>query len=324
MLGRTEDAAIRQASQEIVELMEEALAATRSLTGELSPPALQNGSLLPALEWLARWVGEKHHLTLHLTPPPAPLPRVPEDTAVFLYQAVRECLLNTVKYARVDAADVTVTQDAEGLTLTVADAGVGLDPRTLRVAGGTEGGFGLLGIRERLESIGGRLEIAGAPGEGSRVTLIVPLRERGATAAAAAASAPATRVSESPAPRRLRVLVADDHALLRRGFATLLAGEADLEVVGEAANGQQAIELTRQLLPDVILMDVSMQVLNGIETTRTIHAEFPGIRVIGLSMLEEPEQPEAMRQAGAVGYLSKNDSAEALLAAIRAGGAAPA
>jgi len=224
----------------------------------------------------------------------------------------------------VDAADVTVTQDAEGLTLTVADAGVGFDPRTLRVADGTEGGFGLLGIRERLESIGGRLEITSAPGEGSRVTLIVPLRERGATAAAAAASAPATRVSESPAPRRLRVLVADDHALLRRGFATLLAGEADLEVVGEAANGQQAIELTRQLLPDVILMDVSMQVLNGIETTRTIHAEFPGIRVIGLSMLEEPEQPEAMRQAGAVGYLSKNDSAEALLAAIRAGGAAPA
>jgi len=121
--------------------------------------------------------------------------------------------------------------------------------------------------------------------------------------------------------RRLRVLVVDDHALLRRGFTTLLAGEADLEVVGEAANGQQAIELTRQMAPDVILMDVSMPVMNGVEATRTIHAEFAGIRVIGLSMFEEPEQPEAMRQAGAVGYLSKNDSVEALLAAIRGGGA---
>ena len=319
MLGRTEDAAMRQASQEIVELMEEALAATRSLTGELSPPALQNGSLLPALEWLARWVGEKHHLAVRLTPPPAPLPRVPEDVAVLLYQAIRECLLNAVKYARVDVADVMVTWDTEGLTLTVADAGVGFDPRTLRVAGGDDGGFGLLGIRERLESVGGRLEITSAPGEGSRFVLTFPLPvvpEDGMSLEPPPALVGVVQRA-SPAAPRLRVLVVDDHALVRRGFATLLAGEADLEVVGEAANGQQAIELTRKLLPDVILMDVSMPVLNGIEATRTIHAEFPGIRVIGLSMFEESTQPETMREAGAVGYLNKNDSADALLAAIR-------
>jgi len=306
-----------------VELMEEALAATRSLTGELSPPALQNGSLLPALEWLARWIREKHHLTVHLTPPAVPLPRVPGDTAILLYQAIRECLLNTVKYARVDAADVTVTRDTEGLTLTISDAGVGFDPRTLRVAGGTEGGFGLLGIRERLELVGGRLEIASAPREGSRFVLTVPLPVVPAEGMAPRPPvAPRGEVQRaSPAAPRLRVLVVDDRALVRRGFATLLAGEPDLTVVGEAANGQMAIELTRQLAPDVILMDISMPVLNGIEATRTIHAEFAGIRVIGLSMFEEPEQPEAMRQAGAVGYLSKNDSVEALLAAIRGGGA---
>jgi DNA-binding NarL/FixJ family response regulator len=112
----------------------------------------------------------------------------------------------------------------------------------------------------------------------------------------------------------------DDHALVRRGFATLLAGEPDLEVVGEADNGQRAIELTRQLTPDVILMDVSMPVMNGVDATRAIHEEFPSVRVIGLSMLEEA-QSEAMLQAGAVGYLRKSDSAEALLAVIRGGGA---
>lgn len=101
------------------------------------------------------------------------------------------------------------------------------------------------------------------------------------------------------------------------------AGEPDLFVVGEAADGQMAIELTRQLAPDVILMDISMPVLDGIEATRAIHAEFPAVRVIGLSMFEVTDQPEAMLQAGAVGYLGKNDSAEALLAAIR-GGAPPA
>jgi DNA-binding NarL/FixJ family response regulator len=133
---------------------------------------------------------------------------------------------------------------------------------------------------------------------------------------------PAEAESGSCAARRLRVLVVDDSALVRRGIATLLRGESGLEVVGEADNGQRAIELTRQLTPDVVLMDVSMPVMNGIDATRAIHAEFPMVRVIGVSMLEDPEQSEAMRQAGAVGYLSKNDSAEALLAIIRGGGAA--
>jgi CheY-like chemotaxis protein len=233
-------------------------------------------------------------------------------------------LLNTVKHAKVGAADVTVAQDAADLTLTVTDAGVGFDPTLLRVAGGTEGGFGLLGIRERLESVGGRLEIASAPGRGSRVTLVAPLGQAIAPPATLQGASLAETEPRSSAGRRLRVLLVDDHALVRRGFATLLAGEPDLEVVGEADNGQRAVELNRKLTPDVIVMDVTMPVMNGIDATRAILAEFPTTRVIGLSMFEDPEQPEAMRRAGAVGYLRKNDSAEALLAAIRGGGTPPA
>ena len=312
---------LRQGAQEIDALIQEALGQTRSLTGELSPPALQSGRLLPALEWLIRWVREKHHLTVHLTPPRVPLPLIPEDTAVILYQAIRECLLNTVKYAQVDEATVTVVAAAPTLTVTVADAGVGFDPTHLRVAGGTEGGFGLLGIRERLEGIGGRLEIASTLGSGSCVTLVAPLGRTAMAPATSPPAVPAEAESGSRAARRLRVLVVDDHAVVRRGFATLLAREPDLEVVGEAENGRQAIELTRQLNPDVILMDVSMPVMNGIDATRAILAEFPALRVIGLSMFEDPAQPEAMLKTGAVGFLSKSDSAEALLEAIRGGGA---
>jgi DNA-binding NarL/FixJ family response regulator len=113
----------------------------------------------------------------------------------------------------------------------------------------------------------------------------------------------------------------DDDALVRRGFAALLTGEPDLEVVGEAADGKMAIELTRNLAPDVILMDISMAVMNGIEATRAIHAEFPAARVIGLSVLDAAGQSDAMRAAGAMAYLNKSDSAETLLAAIRGGGA---
>ena len=97
---------------------------------------------------------------------------------MLLYQAVRELLLNIVKYAQVTVAEVMLTQADDTLTLTVADAGVGFDPTRLRVVGGTEGGFGLFAIRERLELLGGRLEIASAPGQGSRFTLWVPVGQR--------------------------------------------------------------------------------------------------------------------------------------------------
>jgi CheY-like chemotaxis protein/anti-sigma regulatory factor (Ser/Thr protein kinase) len=230
-------------------------------------------------------MGEKHHLTVCLRPPAAPLPPLADDLSVLLYQAVRELLLNTVKYAQVAAAVVTLAHQEHTLTLTVADAGVGFDPTRLRVVGGVEGGFGLLGIRERLGLLGGHLEIESRPGQGSRFRLVAPLRPVAEeTPIVRPLAIPAAAPSGVALGRRTRVLVVDDDALVRRGFAALLTGEPDLEVVGEAADGKMAIELTRNLAPDVILMDISMAVMNGIEATRAIHAEFPAARVIGRAL----------------------------------------
>lgn len=308
-LGRAPDPQVQADAREILALTEEAISATRTLTRELSPPSLQRGGLLPALEWLAAWVLEKHKLTVHLSTLPGPPPSTPPALAVLLYQAVRELLLNAVKHAHVAAVEVTFSAESGGLTVAVADAGVGFDPALLRTAGGREGGFGLLGIHERLEWVGGRLSVVSAPGQGSRFTLWAPL--------------PAASEKAPPPPRTIRIIVVDDHALIRQAIITMLAAEPDLHVVGEAMDGQQAVALVQSLAPDVVLMDVSMPVMGGIPATRAICAAHPAVRVIGLSAAEDPAQEEAMRQAGARAYLRKSELAEALLTAIREAGAPP-
>jgi DNA-binding NarL/FixJ family response regulator len=116
---------------------------------------------------------------------------------------------------------------------------------------------------------------------------------------------------------KIRVLLADDHAVLRDGLARLLSEEQDMEVVGHATDGRMAVELAGKLPVDVILMDISMPKLNGIEATRIIHRKYPRIRIIGLSMFEEDEHVKAMRDAGAVNYLSKSGASIDLINAIR-------
>jgi two-component system response regulator NreC len=138
---------------------------------------------------------------------------------------------------------------------------------------------------------------------------------------------PRSLVTE-PAPAagtdgRLRVLLVDDHAVVRQGLACLLSEERLVEVVGEAANGREAVDLAGRLRPDVVIMDMSMPVMNGDEAARRIKKDLPEIRIIGLSMWEEPGMCERMYQAGAESYLLKTAPADELLAAIRGDRQAP-
>ena len=108
----------------------------------------------------------------------------------------------------------------------------------------------------------------------------------------------------------IRILIADDHAVMRQGLSTSLGQEPDIAIVGEAADGKAAVEKTRNLHPDVVLMDLGMPKMGGIEATQIIHSEMPNTRVIGLSMFVEKERANAMFEAGAVAYLSKSCSVE--------------
>jgi DNA-binding NarL/FixJ family response regulator len=119
----------------------------------------------------------------------------------------------------------------------------------------------------------------------------------------------------------IRVLVADDHPLVRAGLSGLLAASPDCEVIGQAEDGQQAVTLAEQLRPDVILMDLSMPVRDGISATREILESQPAIRIVALTSFAEHTQVKEMLAAGAVGYLLKDCQPSELLSAIRSAGA---
>jgi DNA-binding NarL/FixJ family response regulator len=115
----------------------------------------------------------------------------------------------------------------------------------------------------------------------------------------------------------IRVLLADDHSLVRRGFRRLLADETGIQVVGEACDGSQAVELSRTLRPDVIVMDMAMPGLNGTQATIEILKFLPGVGIVILSMYEEANYVRNAMDAGARGYLLKNASEVDLAAAIK-------
>jgi DNA-binding NarL/FixJ family response regulator len=116
----------------------------------------------------------------------------------------------------------------------------------------------------------------------------------------------------------IRILVADDHYVVRMGLAAMVSMEADLEVVGEAINGVQAVELYVKLKPDLVLMDLCMPIKDGIQATAEIRRQFPGARILMLTTFDGDEDIHRALQAGAQGYLLKNSTGDSLIPALRA------
>jgi two-component system response regulator NreC len=116
----------------------------------------------------------------------------------------------------------------------------------------------------------------------------------------------------------IRILLADDHVLVRQGFKLILSGQSDMQIAGEAANGREAVELGEKLQPDVVIMDVTMPELNGIEATRRLIALAPRARVLALSMHKDAVYVREILRAGARGYLLKDSADADLIAAVRA------
>jgi PAS domain S-box-containing protein len=303
---------VQESLKQVKDLLSRSIDASRSLTSELSPPILYDAGLAEALRWLGRWMKEKHGLTVDSELDDGIV--IPQDERVLLFRAARELLFNVSKHARVERAKLRLCFPAgDRVQIEVEDHGIGYDPALQNAGGKMAGGFGLFSIRERLEWLGGCLEIDAAPNRGTRVTVVLPV----ALDRSQKTRNQVRSKSESVQAGPIRVLLVDDHRIVREGLAQLLSGIPDIRVIGEAEDGHMAVDLARRLQPDVVVMDVSMPNMTGIEATRLIKTDLSDCRVIGLSMHQSADMESSMREAGASIYLAKDGPSEVLIKTIR-------
>jgi PAS domain S-box-containing protein len=327
-LLREPSEAVQLAAREVGELISQSIETSRTLTGELSPPILHEGGLSAAMKWLKRWMMDKYGLSIELSCN-GDLEDIGEDTLAIMFHSIKELLFNVVKHAGVRYVRADVQREGQHVRAVISDDGVGFDPSKMTGHGGVDGGFGLFSINERFAVMGGSLSVESVPGKGSRITLVSPPVKEKRQAVTAdehpSSSAVGTesedmRGAKRSFARKLRLLLVDDHAIVRQGLRRLLEDEADMEIAGEASDGERAIAMVRELAPDVVLMDIGMPGMGGVVATRAIHAEFPEVIVIGLSMFEGPERAAEMCQAGAADYVAKSDASETLVRAIQNAG----
>lgn len=303
----------------VVEIIGEATRTTRNLMSDLSPPpVLESEDLVSTIEWVIEKMGEES-LSVHFIHEESQIP-LKRELLIPFYQSVRELLLNVSKHAGVSDAVVHIQRFPDAIEIEVSDEGLGFSPQEMLRSPGPAGGFGLLNIYERLRWLDGSLELDSSPGHGTRAKITLPFQEVLQTteiAPPSAALAGGQRL-EPPWAEHPAVLLVDDHRMVREGFRSVIEAKSDIRVVGEAADGVEAVEQARLLHPDVVVMDINMPRMNGLEATRRIVQEMPDILVIGLSLHGHEEMSESIKKAGAVAYVSKEEAFNKLCDTIHA------
>jgi len=322
---------VRTILHEADELLHQSLDYTRTLVSELTPQALYERGLSAAVRWLGDQMRRQQLLTVEISLDTPELP-LPEADAVLLFHSVRELLFNVLKHGKTDRASVLMSYNQEVLSITVSDHGCGFeisglwDDRSDR--------FGLLSVRERMIALGGSLDLQSEPGKGTVASLHLPFKmshehieaeegEGGSPARAALVgehdglNVTTASVEKRGVETPLRVLVVDDHQMVREGLCCMLKEYDELTVVGEASTGEQALQLVGTLIPHVVIVDMNMPGWNGAETTKRILKAHPSTTVIGLSVQTDPHIAESMLKAGAAAFLQKDTVGAELYSTIQ-------
>jgi CheY-like chemotaxis protein len=311
---RSRNPELAKGVQKALRLLDQAIHSVRSLSSGLSPAFLDEEGLQKALEWLGQDLQVGHGLRVRFAVSHS-VRITNRSLRRFLFQATQEMLLNVVKHAGEQEAVVELEMRERDLVLRVTDRGQGFDPSEFISDAGPDRAYGLANIRERCSLLGGSMQIQSEAGHGTQISLSFPI----------------TQVQEElgfyevkplvPSQGRpIRVLIVDDHEILREGLTSALSTEPGIEVVGEASTGELALKLVPELKPDLVLMDVQMSGIGGVEATRRIRRDPKGPEVIGLTVALDEYTEGEMRKAGARTVLPKSASVTGVVAAIRSSG----
>lgn len=298
------------------DFLEEAIDAAKSLIVELRPPVLYEDGLPAAFQWLAKKFHDQHNLTvdLHIGEIPGNLS---DSLKIMIFESIRELLFNVVKHAKASAVELFMEYNNGLITARVKDQGQGFHMDQLeQTASGKS--FGLFSLRERLKFLNGQLNVDSDPSKGTTVEIIVPaeLKKSPAVASGQAEKHEETRKTEKQKGGSVKILLVDDHKLVREGIINILKEIPIFEVVGQAEDGAEAVEKAERYRPDVVIMDVNLPELSGIEATRIIKKKFPYMKVVGLSVQDQQGVADSMKKAGAVILLNKAGDPQELIKTI--------
>lgn len=299
------------------DVLNRAIEFTRNLSYELFPPILYKVGLPATLEWLAERMQEQYHLRVQVEHNVGDV-EIDKSVREFLYHTAKELLYNVVKHAEVEEAHLSLSVHRGWILLVITDKGKGFDVSTLHTARGSDKGYGLFRLRERVALLRGEIKTYSTPDQGSRFEVYLPLDPQ--VPISQQTARPEIQEHEETVTNNkdmLSVIICDDHKIMREGLVSVISREADLDVVAQAENGQEAVDLAHELRPDIMIMDISMPILDGIQATERIRKELPNIKIIGLSIFEEEFMRQRMLSVGAIDCLSKSGPTDDLLRVIR-------
>ncbi|MCA9419531.1 MAG: response regulator, partial [Nitrospira sp.] len=232
-------------------------------------------------------------------------------------------LYNVLKHSGVNEVMVNLSlQQDNHLLIEVKDFGCGFSENPEERNAQSPTHFGLFSIRERLEALGGEMVLHSARQKGTQVLLRIPIEHSTEDLQPRLVKpVPVQAIRKTHASRppseKIRILLADDHKMVREGFCHILNSQVDLEVVGEAEDGKQAITNCESLRPDVVVMDLHMPGMDGLEAIRRIKQQIPETVIIGLSVYDTPDVARWFQEAGAEAFVTKGGPAETLVTIIR-------
>jgi len=312
------DAEVRPLLSESLALSNEVNQEIRTLSYVLHPPLLDELGLSSAVQWFTQ--GFESRTGIRVTVDiPSGFVRLAQDMEVALFRVVQESLANVHRYSGSYTAFVRARSHEGLVILEIGDFGKGMtmDSKIPSLPSMVTLGVGIQGMKERVRQLAGTLEISSAPGKGTLVTAILPIgvqREEVFPPLHEIPVVPAA--SEAPAEQnawRKRILIADDHDVLRRGIRTMLESEPGLEVCGEAVDGKDAVEKTLAHAPDLLILDINMPILNGLEVVRQIVRHGLKTKILAFSVHDSKQIVEEIIAAGAHGYLSKATAGQHLM-----------